>query len=94
MCCSCTCTYRSNVLLTIVLQVVQCTGHYMSGDEEGIYLTGLKGNEGLPCIMLVAEPIPHPSNIEAPLDGSTFLSRHNMDMTFTYCDDRYTLCCH
>lgn len=43
----------------------------------------------LSCLVLVGEPIPHPSNIEVPLDSQTFLSRHNMDMTFTYCDDRY-----
>ncbi|XP_033733955.1 hypoxia-inducible factor 1-alpha-like isoform X2 [Pecten maximus] len=36
----------------------------------------------------VGEPIPHPSNIEVPLDCKTVLSRHNMDSKFTYCDSR------
>lgn len=36
----------------------------------------------------VGEPIPHPSNIEVPLDCKTVLSRHNMDTKFTYCDSR------
>ena len=38
----------------------------------------------------IGEPIPHPSNIEVKMDSKTFLSRHNLDMSFTYCDDRYT----
>ncbi|XP_062580697.1 hypoxia-inducible factor 1-alpha-like isoform X2 [Saccostrea cucullata] len=47
------------------------------------------GGEGNPPYLLViGEPIPHPSNIEIPLDRMTFLSRHSMDMKFTYCDDR------
>lgn len=37
----------------------------------------------------MCEPIQHPSNIDIPLDSKTFLSRHSMDMKFTYCDDRY-----
>jgi hypoxia-inducible factor 1 alpha len=48
------------------------------------------GGEGnAPYLLVIGEPIPHPSNIEIPLDRMTFLSRHNMDMRFTYCDDRY-----
>ena len=39
-------------------------------------------------LVAVGEPIPHPSDIEIPLDCNTFLSKHNMDMTFTYCDER------
>ena len=42
-----------------------------------------------PYLILIGEPIPLPSNIEIPLDGKTFLTRHNMDMTFTYCDERF-----
>ena len=45
----------------------------------------------LSCLVCIGEPIPHPSNIEVPLDGQTFLSRHSMDMKFTYVDDRYIL---
>lgn len=36
----------------------------------------------------IAEPIPHPVNIEVPLDSKTFLSKHSMDMHFLICDDR------
>lgn len=42
----------------------------------------------LPYLVLICDPIPHPSNIEVPLDAKTFLSRHTMDMKFTYCDER------
>uniref|UniRef100_UPI0035902888 hypoxia-inducible factor 1-alpha-like n=1 Tax=Myxine glutinosa TaxID=7769 RepID=UPI0035902888 len=41
-------------------------------------------------LVMICEPIPHPANIEVPLDSKTFLSRHNMDMKFTYCDERIT----
>jgi hypoxia-inducible factor 1 alpha len=40
------------------------------------------------CLVAIGEPIPHPSNIEIPLDHQTFLSKHNLDMKFTYADDR------
>ena len=43
----------------------------------------------LPHFLAVAEGIHHPSNIEVPLDRRTFTSRHNMNMKFTHCDDRY-----
>ncbi|KAL0174515.1 hypothetical protein M9458_030483, partial [Cirrhinus mrigala] len=39
-------------------------------------------------LTLLCEPIPHPSSVEFPLDSSTFLTRHNMDLTFTQCDGR------
>ncbi|XP_037128014.1 endothelial PAS domain-containing protein 1b [Syngnathus acus] len=44
----------------------------------------------LTCTLLMCRPVPHPANMEAPLDSRTFLSRHGMDMKFTYCDDRVT----
>lgn len=40
------------------------------------------------CFLTIGEPIPHPSNIEVPLGKQTFLSRHSLDMKFTYVDDR------
>nr|AJG42177.1 hypoxia-inducible factor 1 alpha A [Gymnodiptychus pachycheilus] len=39
-------------------------------------------------LVLICESIPHPAYIEAPLDSRTFLSRHTLDMRFTYCDER------
>ncbi|XP_068183026.1 endothelial PAS domain-containing protein 1-like isoform X2 [Antennarius striatus] len=40
--------------------------------------------------VLMCQPIPHPSSVDTPTDSRTFLSRHSMDMRFTYCDDRVT----
>lgn len=50
--------------------------------------SGLGVATGFPFLVGVAEPIPHPSNIEVPLDSKTFLSKHSMDMHFLFCDDR------
>lgn len=40
------------------------------------------------CLVAIGEPIPHPSNIEIPLDKQTFLSKHSLDMKFTYADEK------
>ncbi|XP_019887026.1 hypoxia-inducible factor 1-alpha isoform X1 [Ooceraea biroi] len=39
-------------------------------------------------LILVGCPIPHPSNIEIPLGRHTFLSKHNLNMKFTYADEK------
>ncbi|CAN7999808.1 unnamed protein product, partial [Ixodes hexagonus] len=39
-------------------------------------------------VVCVAQPIPHPSNIEVPLGTRTFLSRHSPSMRFTHVDER------
>ena len=41
------------------------------------------------CLVAIGEPIPHPSNIETPLGHQTFLSKHSLDMKFTYADEKY-----
>ncbi|XP_014253604.1 hypoxia-inducible factor 1-alpha-like [Cimex lectularius] len=38
----------------------------------------------------IATPIPHPSDIDAPLGAYIFLSKHSLDMKFTYADERMT----
>nr|XP_044990335.1 hypoxia-inducible factor 3-alpha [Jaculus jaculus] len=42
----------------------------------------------LQCLVLICEAIPHPSTLEPPLGRGAFLSRHSLDMKFTYCDER------
>ncbi|XP_052472748.1 hypoxia-inducible factor 1-alpha isoform X1 [Carassius gibelio] len=66
-------------------KVLHCTGHMQtfSGDDENSPPAGS-------FLTLLCEPIPHPSSVEFPLDSSTFLTRHNMDLTFTQCDGRVT----
>uniref|UniRef100_A0A4W3HAY8 Hypoxia-inducible factor 1-alpha n=1 Tax=Callorhinchus milii TaxID=7868 RepID=A0A4W3HAY8_CALMI len=71
-------------------KVLHCTGHIQvhEGSDEQTPC-GYK-EPPMTCLALVCEPIPHPSNIEVPLDSKTFLSRHSLDMKFSYCDERIT----
>lgn len=68
---------------------MHCSGHYVTSACASAHLAGLQEEEDLACLMVVAEPIPHPANIEVPLDSRTFLSRHSLNMKFTYCDERW-----
>ncbi|XP_066553154.1 endothelial PAS domain-containing protein 1b isoform X2 [Amia ocellicauda] len=86
----CTVTNRGRTvnLKSASWKVLHCTGHvkvYSSCPPH--VLCGFK-EPPLTCVVLMCEPIPHPSNIDMLLDSKTFLSRHSMDMKFTYCDDR------
>lgn len=79
---------HNNSVVTLSLQVLHCSGHvrvYESHTEETP--NGQK-EPPVPYLVLICDPIQHPSNIEVPLDTKTFLSRHTMDMKFTYCDER------
>nr|QHD64851.1 hypoxia-inducible factor alpha subunit [Gecarcinus lateralis] len=55
-------------------KVVQVIGEVVGEKAEKAWLVAL------------AIPVPHPSNIEFPLDKQTFVSRHSLDMKFTYVD--------
>uniref|UniRef100_A0A4W5JK83 Hypoxia inducible factor 1 subunit alpha, like n=1 Tax=Hucho hucho TaxID=62062 RepID=A0A4W5JK83_9TELE len=64
-------------------KVLHCTGHMRvccsneeSSPPAGSFMT------------VLCEPIPHPSSVEFPLDRSTFLTRHSMDLRFTHCEGR------
>uniref|UniRef100_A0A8C3RUJ4 Hypoxia inducible factor 3 subunit alpha n=1 Tax=Chelydra serpentina TaxID=8475 RepID=A0A8C3RUJ4_CHESE len=82
---------RTVNLKSATWKVLHCAGHMRSytpaqeGPEEG---EGAYAEPPLRCLVLICEAIPHPANIETPLDSSTFLSQHSMDMKFTYCDER------
>ncbi|XP_070984820.1 hypoxia-inducible factor 1-alpha-like isoform X5 [Oncorhynchus clarkii lewisi] len=71
-------------------KVLHCSGHVRV--HEAPTEQSPIGHKEPPVsyLVLVCDPIPHPSNIEAPLDTKTFLSRHTLDMKFTYCDERVT----
>jgi hypoxia-inducible factor 1 alpha len=82
-----------------MLQVIHCTGHVLTsassckkevktdcGAESDT--NNNKQQQQQHCLVAIGEPIPHPSKIEIPLDHQTFLSKHNLDMKFTYADDR------
>ncbi|XP_043115844.1 hypoxia inducible factor 1 subunit alpha, like isoform X2 [Puntigrus tetrazona] len=78
-------TGRTVNIKSATWKVLHCTGHIQtfSGDDEN-------GPPAGSFLTLLCEPIPHPSSVEFPLDSSTFLTRHNMDLTFTQCDGRVT----
>ncbi|XP_048840776.1 hypoxia-inducible factor 1-alpha-like [Brienomyrus brachyistius] len=88
----CTLTSRGRTvnIKSATWKVLHCMGHVLlpKGEEEQSDC-GYK-QPPVPYLVLICEPIPHPSNIEVPLDSKTFLSRHNLDMKFSYCDERIT----
>ncbi|XP_061650743.1 hypoxia inducible factor 1 subunit alpha b [Phyllopteryx taeniolatus] len=85
----CTLTSRGRTVnvKSATWKVLHCAGHVRlhSGLNEQT-----AEEPRVPYLVLICDPIPHPSNIEVPLDAKTFLSRHTMDMKFTYCDERIT----
>ncbi|KAE8600691.1 hypothetical protein XENTR_v10013357 [Xenopus tropicalis] len=88
----CTVTNRGRTvnLKSATWKVLHCTGHVKA--YNSYYPHSLCGYKEpvLSCLIMMCQPIQHPSNIDIPLDSKTFLSRHSMDMKFTYCDDRIT----
>uniref|UniRef100_A0A3B3UGL2 Hypoxia-inducible factor 1-alpha n=1 Tax=Poecilia latipinna TaxID=48699 RepID=A0A3B3UGL2_9TELE len=86
----CTLTSRGRTVnvKSATWKVLHCSGHVRVHSSE----QSANGHKEppVPYLVLICDPIPHPSNIEVPLDTKTFLSRHTMDMKFTYCDERIT----
>ncbi|XP_054827036.1 hypoxia-inducible factor 1-alpha isoform X2 [Eublepharis macularius] len=88
----CTLTSRGRTvnIKSATWKVLHCTGHIRTYDHcTNQTVCGYK-KPPMTCLVLICEPIPHPSNIEVPLDSKTFLSRHSLDMKFSYCDERIT----
>lgn len=80
--------------LNIVVQVIHCTGHILHKDELKKTEDEKEAEENITscinkCLVAIGQPIPHPSNIEVPLDTKTFLTKHSLDMKFTYADDKW-----
>ncbi|XP_027701736.1 hypoxia-inducible factor 3-alpha-like isoform X3 [Vombatus ursinus] len=73
-------------------KVLHCTGHMRAYTPPSEPSAGGGLGSGpeppLHCLVLICEAIPHPSSLEPPLGRGAFLSRHSLDMKFTYCDDR------
>lgn len=85
--CTLTSKGRSVNLKSATYKVIHCTGHIVkstSDKKENIE----KGNMQS-CFVAVGQPIPHPSNIEAPLPRQTFLTKHSLNMKFTHADDEF-----
>jgi len=71
-------------------KVLRCSGHVRQPPAAAETAAAGRAETPVvpPYLVLICDPIPHPSNIEVPLDTKTFLSRHTLDMKFTYCDER------
>nr|ABO26714.1 hypoxia-inducible factor 1 alpha [Thymallus thymallus] len=89
----CTLTSRGRTVnvKSATWKVLHCSGHVRVHEAPAEQSPGAHKEPSVPYLVLVCDPIPHPSNIEAPLDTKTFLSRHTLDMKFTYCDERITV---
>ncbi|XP_052562291.1 protein similar isoform X1 [Culex pipiens pallens] len=74
--CTLTSRGRSVNIKSASYKVIHVTGHIACKED------------GQRQLVAVARPLPHPSNIEVPLDASTFLSKHSLDMKFSYVDDK------
>lgn len=89
----CTVTNRGRTvnLKSATWKVLHCTGQLKLYNNCPPH-SGVCGYKEplLSCLVIMCEPIQHPSHMDVPLDSKTFLSRHTMDMKFTYCDDRIT----
>uniref|UniRef100_A0A8C4H2X7 Hypoxia-inducible factor 1-alpha n=1 Tax=Dicentrarchus labrax TaxID=13489 RepID=A0A8C4H2X7_DICLA len=88
----CTLTSRGRTVnvKSATWKVLHCSGHVHVYDSHTEESTNGQKEPPIPYLVLICDPVPHPSNIEVPLDSKTFLSRHTMDMKFTYCDERIT----
>ncbi|XP_069679855.1 hypoxia-inducible factor 1-alpha-like isoform X2 [Periplaneta americana] len=94
--CTLTSKGRNVNLKSATYKVIHCTGHVLASPsckkeiktDCGADSDNNNNNQQQHCLVAIGEPIPHPSNIEIPLDHQTFLSKHNLDMKFTYADDR------
>ncbi|XP_055850858.1 protein similar [Episyrphus balteatus] len=74
--CTLTSRGRSVNIKSASYKVIHITGHLV---------VNAKGDR---VLIAVGRPIPHPSNIEIPLGSTTFLTKHSLDMKFTYVDDK------
>lgn len=94
--CTLTSKGRNVHLKSASYKVIHITGHMLMPEENSERNNNdEKKQDGddkkLPSkngsLVAVGRPIPHPSNIEIPLDSKTFLSKHSLDMKFTYVDE-------
>ncbi|XP_065338951.1 hypoxia-inducible factor 1-alpha-like isoform X2 [Cloeon dipterum] len=98
--CTLTTKGRNVNLKSASYKVIHCTGHVLRKPrikeevDDGHSSSSNKKRESSAkddplqrCLVAIGEPIPHPANIEIPLDKQTFLSKHSLDMKFTYADD-------
>ncbi|MCJ8738716.1 hypothetical protein PDJAM_G00038970 [Pangasius djambal] len=85
----CTVTNRGRTvnLKSASWKVLHCTGHLKVYPSRPPHILCGFAEPPLTCLVVLCEPIPHPSNVETPIDCKTFMSRHSMDLKFNYCDE-------
>nr|QZU27270.1 HIF-1 alpha [Onchidium reevesii] len=86
--CTLTAKGRNVNLKSATYKVMKCSGRLVTKEAAGVHGMDLLRQNIYPYLVGTAEPIPHPVNIEVPLDCKTFLSKHSMNMQFIFCDDR------
>jgi len=87
--CTLTSKGRNVNLKSATYKVMKCTGRIVSEIKNSEANVANELTSGLyPYMVGIVEPIPHPANIEVILDSKTFLTKHNMDMSFIFCDER------
>lgn len=75
--CTLTSRGRSVNIKSASFKVIHIKGHIVANE---------KANKKL--FVAIGRPIPHPSNIEVPLGSKMFLTKHSLDMKFSYVDEK------
>ena len=78
----------SNVRLNCSLEDYFNEEHELESDSK---VKKVEKSSASHFLVLVCDPIPHPSDVELALDSHTFLTNHTLDMKFTYVDEKYVL---
>uniref|UniRef100_UPI00398EE79A hypoxia-inducible factor 1-alpha-like n=1 Tax=Pristiophorus japonicus TaxID=55135 RepID=UPI00398EE79A len=79
---------RTVAIKSAAWKVLHCTGHVKRCAESAKLPHCGYPEPPMSFLVMICESMPHPANIEIVLDGRTFLSRHSMDMRFTFCDHK------
>lgn len=88
--CTLTSKGRSVNIKSASYKVIHCTGSTMSKEQQQLEPLNLTKGESsnMSFTLLMCHLLPNPSNTDIMLDSCTFVSHHNMDMTFISCDER------
>ncbi|GIX73928.1 hypoxia-inducible factor 1-alpha [Caerostris extrusa] len=76
---------RAVNLKSATYQVIHYNGHKM-----GIPKWLATDKCSTVMVLIFGKPVPHPAQIDVPLDTDIFISRHSPDMKFTHIDERIT----
>jgi hypoxia-inducible factor 1 alpha len=78
----------SNVRLNCSLEDYFIETHELDSDSK---VEKVVKSSASHFLVLICDPIPHPSNVELALDSHTFVTNHTLDMKFTYVDEMFIL---